>query len=753
MLINKICDSVEPDLRKLSDLSDKDLYSRALDLQSILEGELSEEDRAKYEKEDYDLVSEIVRRRRTKDGKVSDSLDDMIAELEAIPWWATDEVTEQVKKIVAQNGTKTIKKDGKEILTFAESQSGTPLYSYKQHAWTPFDKLKVSDSISSKVYFKDGLRDKIRKVLEAKGYEVSDGDDYLLVDGTLSYHDVSDDLNKAGVKFFDYYITPSKEVSDDGVTCMSDIGSNRPGKFGDSFNIESAVKIEVPEDSIDASIVKLVKAGIRVALQDKTLYAESSREDAEKALEGIQFKIADSSDLSKFKVKLRDVEEVRKRFKDAGIPLYWSGRFLYADAPETKVDEILGDIDHTFLSTFSGGDCMMWVKVPDDKQRHDALVKLIGAGLRAYTDGDRIIVSEDRDKVEKLLKGIDYQIMDSAQADQMSYSWEEFADKVDSADDATAYSDHVVVSGDKAYRIQITAEESAPVTDSIWGTAKEATRFSSRDAARRVMVYNKLQDSAKVVKSTKGFFKIVDASGKSYKGSKVCDCWVLSKQELLEKRPSWVADSAIWEKAVDRLTGDSGEYANAKSVAMLYKRLGGTRKVKDSFIRDIQVGDTLRIVRGDHVGEFGEVLAVNPDGTFTLKNLVTGEEFTEPETLFGLKVNVEDSENGPKIEDAMDAPSLKRALTTILETEDPELRGKSVLSKIATFLNYYGLDVDVSPKESSLWLSDDDTRVRVGDNKIYIIRPGEKMEEYGLLDDIETWFARIKELSSPAPEA
>ena len=681
MLINKICDSVEPDSRKLSDLSDKDLYSRALDLQSILEGELSEEDRAKYEKEDYDLVSEIVRRRRTNDGKVSDSLDDMIAELEAIPWWATDEVTEQVKKIVAQNGTKTIKKDGKEILTFAESQSGTPTYSYKQHAWTPY------------------------------------------------------------------------KVSDDGVTRMSDIGSNRPGKFGDSFDVESAVKIEVPEDSIDASLVKLVKAGIRVALQGNTLYAESSREDAEKALEGIQYKIADSSDLSKFKVKLRDVEEVRKRFKDAGIPLYWSGRFLYADAPETKVDEILGDIEHTFFLTLSGGDGMMWIKIPDDKQRHDAMVKLIVAGLQTHAAGDRLLVREDRDKVKEVLEGFDYQIMDSAQDDQMSYSWEEFADKVGSAEDATSYSDHVVVSGDKAYRIQITAEESAPVTDSIWGTAKEATRFSSRDAARRVMVYNKLQDSAKVVKSTKGFFKIVDASGKSYKGSKVCDCWVLSKQELLEKRPSWVADSAIWEKAVDRLTGDSGEYANVKSVAMLYKRLGGTRKVKDSFIRDIQVGDTLRIVRGDHVGEFGEVLAVNPDGTFTLKNLVTGEEFTEPETLFGLKVNVEDSENGPKIEDAMDAPSLKRALTTILETEDPELREKSVLSKIATFLNYYGLDVDVSPKESSFWLSDDDTRVRVGDNKIYIIRPGEKMEEYGLLDDIETWFARIKELSSPAPEA
>lgn len=843
MLINKICDSVDSDSRNVSEMSDKELYARALDLQSILEGELSEEDRSKYEKEDYDLVSEIVRRRRIKDGKVSDSLDDMIAELEAIPWWATDEVTEQVKKIVAQNGTKTIKKDGKEILTFAESQSGTPMYSYKQHAWTPFDK-----------------------------------------------------------------------VQDGGVTHMSDIGSNCPGKFGDSFDIGSAVKIEIPEDSIDKAIVKLVKAGIRAALQDKTIYAESSREDAEKALEGIQYKIADSSDLSKFKVKLRDVEEVRKRFKDAGIPLYWSGRFLYADAPETKVDEILGDIDHTFFLTLSGGDGMMWIKIPDDKQRHDAMVKLIVAGLQTHAAGDRLLVREDRDKVEELLKGMDFQIMDSvkegvfdvkvldsdeyvrvktwipndpvvldklrkermeffqsgpflyvnaprdtvertliglgvrvggtriygrgplqsditttvsipdddqrrkairklvsqgilpkyggniliigddpegvkdllkefdyqivdsAQADKMSYSWEEFADKVGSDEDATAYSDHVVVSGDKAYRIQITEEVNdalpalavaalTPIAakvgekvaeklgDSIWGTKDEACQFATRESANKTLSACKLQDSATVVKSPKGFFKIVDHSGRSYKGSKVCDCWILSKQELLEKRPSWVADSAIWERAVDRLTRESGEYANAKSVMMLYKRLGGTRKVKDSFIRDIQVGDTLRIVRGDHVGEFGEVLAVNPDGSFNLKNLVTGEEFTEPETLFGLHVNVEDSENGPKIEDAMDAPSLKRALSVILETEDPANRKRSVTSKVATFLNYYDLGVEVEPEDNTIWLSDDDTKLKVDENKIWIMRPDEKPESYGLLDDIELWFARVKELSAPATEA
>ena len=419
---------------------------------------------------------------------------------------------------------------------------------------------------------------------------------------------------------------------------------------------------------------------------------------------------------------------------------------------------------------------MMWIKIPDDKQRHDAMVKLIVAGLQTHAAGDRLLVREDRDKVKEVLEGFDYQIMDSAQADKMSYSWEEFADKVGSADDATSYSDHVVVSGDKAYRVQITEEVNdalpalavaalAPIAakvgekvaeklgDSIWGTKDEARQFVTRESANKTLSACKLQDSATVVKSPKGFFKIVDRSGRSYKGPKVMDSKTYTKEELLTKRPSWVADSVIWEAAVDKVTDSGAKTVKPQTPVMLYKRMGGTRKVKDNFIRDIQVGDTLRVARGNNVGRFGEVVSINEDGSFNLKDLKTGEEFSEPKSMFGLTVNVVDSEDGPKIEDAMDAPSLKRALTTILETEDPELRGKSVLSKIATFLNYYGLDVDVSPKESSFWLSDDNTRGRVGNNKIYIIRPGEKMEEYGLLDDIDTWFARIKELSSPAPEA
>lgn len=714
MLINKICDSVDSDSRNVSELSDKELYARALDLQSILEGELSEEDRTKYEKEDYDLVSEIVRRRRAKDGKVSDSLDDMIAELEAIPWWATDEVTEQVKKIVAQNGTKTIKKDGKEILTFAESQSGAPMYSYKQHAWTPFDK-----------------------------------------------------------------------VQDDGVTKMSDIGSNRPGKFGDSFDIESAVKIEVPKDSIDASLVKLVKSGIRVALQGDTLYAESSREDAEKALEGLPYKILDSADLSKFKVKLRDVEEVRKRFKDAGTPLYWSGRFLYADAPETKVDEILGDIDHTFFLTLSGGDGMMWIKIPDDKQRHDAMVKLIVAGLQTHAAGDRLLVREDRDKVKEVLEGFDYQIMDSAQADQMSYSWEEFADKVGSAEDAASYSDHVVVSGDKAYRVQITEEVNdalpalavaalTPIAakvgekvaeklgDSIWGTKDEACQFATRESANKTLSACKLQDSATVVKSPKGFFKIVDHSGRSYKGPKIMDSKTYTKDELLAKRPSWVADSAIWEKAVNMITDSGANSASAKSSVILYKRLGGKRvadskmvkaPIVDDLFQKIDVGDTLRVVNGDNPGRFGEVLSINEDGSYLLRDLKTKEEFSEPSTLYGVFVNVVDSEGEPKIEDAMDSTSLRKALSVILETPDYKTRQEALTSKVATFLNLYGMDVEVSTEDGTIWLNDDNTKVKVDDNKVWIMRPDEETESYGLLDEIETWFTRIKELSAPVTEA
>lgn len=655
MLINKICDSVESDSRNVSELSDKELYSRALDLQSILEGELSEEDRTKYEKEDYDLVSEIVRRRRAKDGKVSDSVDDLVEELDSTAWNDTDKVTEIVKKIVSQNGTKTIKKNGKEILTFAKSQSGTPMYSYKQHAWTPYDK-----------------------------------------------------------------------VSDDGVTRMSDIGSNRPGKLR-----------------------------------------------------------TDSSELSKFKVKLRDLKEVRKRFKDAGIELYWSGKFLYADAPETKVDEILGDINHTFFSTLSGEDGMMWIKIPDDKQRHDALVKLIVAGLRAYDAGDRLLVSEDRDKVEEILKGMNYKIMDSAQADKMSYSWEEFADKIGSAEDATAYSDHVVVSGDKAYRVQITEEvddalpalAAAALTpiaakvgekvaeklgDSIWGTKDEACQFATRESANKTLSARKLQDSATVVKSPKGFFKIVDHSGRSYKGPKVADSKTYTKDELLTKRPSWVADSAIWEKAVNVITDSGTTPASAKSSVILYKRLGGRRVVdskiektpiSDDLFQKIDVGDTLRVVNGDNPGRFGEVLSINEDGSYSLRDLKTGEEFSEPSTLYGVFVNVVDSEGEPKIEDAMDSTSLRKALSVILETPDYKTRQEALTSKVATFLNLYGMDVEVSAEDGTIWLSDDDTKVKVDDNKVWIMRPDEEPESYGLLDEIETWFTRIKELSSLAPEA
>ena len=703
----------------------------------------------------------------------SDSLDDMIAELEAIPWWATDEVTEQVKKIVVQNGTKTIKKDGKEILTFAESQSGTPMYSYKQHAWTPFDK-----------------------------------------------------------------------VQDNGVTKMSDIGSNRPGKFGDSFDIESAVKIEVPEGSIDESIVKLVKAGIRVALQDKTLYAESSREDAEKALEGIQYKIADSSDLSKFKVKLRDVEEVRKRFKDAGTALYWSGQYFYADASEDKVKEVLEGMDYQIMDSvtkslidakvldseeyvrvktwvpndpvvlnklrkermdfFQSGpylyvnaprdavektlrglgvrvagtriygrvplqsDRTTTVSIPDRDQRSKAIRKLVSQGILPKSGGSILIIGDDPEGVKDLLKGFDYQIVDSAQADQMSYSWEEFADKVDSAEDAASYSDHVVVSGDKAYRIQITEEVSdVPVSakvaeklgDSIWGTKDEACQFATRESANKTLSACKLQDSATVVKSPKGFFKIVDHSGRSYKGPKIMDSKTYTKDELLAKKPSWVADSAIWEKAVNLITDSGATPASAKSSVILYKRLGGKRvsdsknPVVDDLFRKIEVGDTLRVVNGNNPGRFGEVLSINEDGSYLLRDLKTKEEFSEPSTLYGVFVNVVDSEGEPKIEDAMDSTSLRKALSVILETPDYKTRQEALTSKVATFLNLYGSDVEVSAEDGTIWLNDDNTKVKVDDNKVWIMRPDEEAESYGLLDEIETWFARVKELSAPATEA
>ena len=50
--------------------------------------------------------------------------------------------------------------------------------------------------------------------------------------------------------------------------------------------------------------------------------------------------------------------------------------------------------------------------------------------------------------------------------------------------------------------------------------------------------------------------------------------------------------------------------------------------------------------------------------------------------------------------------------------------------------------------DGKIWLNDDDTSVRVGESTVSIKKGGEsETEDYALLEDIEKWYGRIKELS------
>lgn len=165
--------------------------------------------------------------------------------------------------------------------------------------------------------------------------------------------------------------------------------------------------------------------------------------------------------------------------------------------------------------------------------------------------------------------------------------------------------------------------------------------------------------------------------------------------------------------------------------------------VEDSMYEKIKVGDTLRIVRGNHVGKFAEVLEVKEDGSYRLKDLQTNEEFEEPANLFGVRVTVTDS----GYSGSEDEGSLRSALATILKETDPKVRKRSIQSKVLSFLNAYGMDAEIE-SDGKIWLNDDDTSVRVDESTVSIKKGGEsETEDYALLEDIEKWYGRIKELS------
>lgn len=386
-------------------------------------------------------------------------------------------------------------------------------------------------------------------------------------------------------------------------------------------------------------------------------------------------------------------------------------------------------------------------------------------------------------------------VEDSRQDEVISYSWDEFEQKLNDYKELNA---HSVVIGDKTYILSGSAvegsdnvEDSEPIQDDsnktytvyrVGGSLGESYDFVvkgrrahkvesglSLEEAKEIAKYG----NSKLSKGEKSYYGmrysyIPDDKVTDSLDYRIEDDREYTKQQLIDRPPLWIKDKDIWEKAVDKVTHGGEKLTTVVVPIIVYKKMGGTKAlnkkeraereaadekrmqaetsregIEDSFFRKIQAGDTLRIVRGDHVGEFGEVLEVKEDGSFRLRNLKTDEEFEEPASMFGVFVTVTDSE----ITDAEDPVSLRQALATILKETDPKLRKRSIQSKVLSFLNAYGMDAEIE-SDGRIWLNDDDTSVKVDESTVSIKKGGEsETEDYALLEDVEKWYNRIKELS------
>lgn len=386
-------------------------------------------------------------------------------------------------------------------------------------------------------------------------------------------------------------------------------------------------------------------------------------------------------------------------------------------------------------------------------------------------------------------------VEDSRQDEVISYSWDEFEQKLNDYKELNA---HSVVIGDKTYILSGSAvegsdnvEDSEPIQDDsnktytvyrVGGSLGESYDFVvkgrrahkvesglSLEEAKEMAKYG----NSKLSKGEKSYYGmrysyIPDDKVTDSLDYRIEDDREYTKQQLIDRPPLWIKDKDIWEKAVDKVTHGGEKLTTVVVPIIVYKKMGGTKAlnkkeraereaadekrmqaetsregIEDSSFRKIQAGDTLRIVRGDHVGEFGEVLEVKEDGSFRLRNLKTDEEFEEPASMFGVFVTVTDSE----ITDAEDPVSLRQALATILKETDPKLRKRSIQSKVLSFLNAYGMDAEIE-SDGRIWLNDDDTSVKVDESTVSIKKGGEsETEDYALLEDVEKWYNRIKELS------
>lgn len=407
---------------------------------------------------------------------------------------------------------------------------------------------------------------------------------------------------------------------------------------------------------------------------------------------------------------------------DAGIP--GKSEPVKDSVSEDELKEALSKELPTSMSSHGniGGATSVLVTKTDDgflvdvgnrgKAIEDA-VKKVASRLNMSCEFDK-----DRATVTSSSYVLKPKVSDSRQDEVISYSWDEFEQKLNDYKELNA---HSVVIGDKTY----------------------------------ILSGSVVEDTSEVTDSGSADYRIED--DREY-----------TKRQLIDRPPLWIKDKDIWEKAVDKVTHGGEKLTTVVIPIIVYKKMGGTKAlnkkeraereaadekrmqaetsregIEDSFFRKIQAGDTLRIVRGDHVGEFGEVLEVKEDGSFRLRNLKTDEEFEEPASMFGVFVTVTDSE----ITDSEDPVSLRQALATILKETDPKLRKRSIQSKVLSFLNAYGMDAEIE-SDGRIWLNDDDTSVKVDESTVSIKKGGEsETEDYALLEDVEKWYNRIKELS------
>lgn len=492
--------------------------------------------------------------------------------------------------------------------------------------------------------------------------------------------------------------------------------------------------------------------------------------------------------------------------KDSGNPMD-SAVFVEVDGELQRVYLVRKDNGIVYLTVDEDGEALSFKDIVGSKAMFENYLdggyeKVIS--YKRHPNGGVVLETEHVQSIEDCgptvmsdvdagIPGKTKPVEDSRQDEVISYSWDEFEQKLNDYKELNA---HSVVIGDKTYILSGTAVEDEvkdlePVQDDadktytvyrVGGSIGEKYDFtvkgrrahkvesglSLEEAKDRVKVGN-----ANLSKGEKSYYgmrysympddKITDSAD-----YRIEDDREYSKQQLIDRPPLWIKDKDIWEKAVDKATRGGSKDTTVVVPIVIYKRMGGTKAmnkkekeeraeaderrmqaetsregVEDSMYEKIKVGDTLRIVRGDHVGKFAEVLEVKEDGSYRLKDLQTNEEFEEPANLFGVRVTVTDS----GYSDSEDSVSLRSALATILKETDPKVRKRSIQSKVLSFLNAYGMDAEIE-SDGKIWLNDDDTSVRVGESTVSIKKGGEsETEDYALLEDIEKWYGRIKELS------